>query len=207
MASTYSELQTEIIDYMERSDLASKIPGFITQAEQIIKREIRTMAVEKRATASTVAGQQSLALPSDFNGMRHVYRQGSPGDSLEQVAPEKFRSSWMGHYNSTPLTFVVADDHILLGPTPDSAYTIEMDYYAFSALSDSNTTNKVLTNYPDIYLQLSMVEGWRYVFDEEREAKMMTMAMKTLEDIKQNDKKIRYGFSPLKAVVNKTQIV
>ena len=76
MALDYDTLRTTVGDYLDRSDLDSVLPTFIELAEAKLKRKLRHWKMEKKATADTVAGQRTLALPSDFLEMRHQFRIG-----------------------------------------------------------------------------------------------------------------------------------
>ena len=62
--TTYTELKTSIGDWLNRSDLTSVIPDFISLAEAQIERTLRTRQMIVRANASFDA--QYGAVPSDF---------------------------------------------------------------------------------------------------------------------------------------------
>ena len=62
--TTYDELKSSIADFLDRDDLTTVIPDFITLAETKMNREIRHWRMEKRATA--VLDTQYSALPNDF---------------------------------------------------------------------------------------------------------------------------------------------
>ena len=48
--TTYDELKTSIADFLDRDDLTSVIPDFITLAEADLNRGLRHWRQEKRAT-------------------------------------------------------------------------------------------------------------------------------------------------------------
>jgi len=51
-----------------------------------------------------------------------------------------------------------------------------MQYYKKeTALSDSNTTNDILTNYPDVYLYGSLWALWKWAMDDIKSAGYYTM--------------------------------
>ena len=60
----YSDLKTSIADWLNRSDLTSVIPDFISLAEASFNKEIRNRKMIKRATA-TIDSQYS-AVPADW---------------------------------------------------------------------------------------------------------------------------------------------
>ena len=77
-------------------------------------------------------------------------------------------------YNSTqtsgtPNFFTIVGSNILLGVQPDSAKTLQINYYKnLTALSDSNATNDILTNYPELYLYGSLAEAAPFIMQDER---------------------------------------
>jgi hypothetical protein len=68
--ATYADLQTSIENFLARTDLTAQIPDFIKLAEARMSRELETRSQEKRATASTVAGNEYIALPVDMREVR-----------------------------------------------------------------------------------------------------------------------------------------
>lgn len=198
--STYAELQTAISNWLNNSQADASIPTFISLAEGVIKRELRTMDQEKRAYAQTVAGESVLPLPTDFNGMRNVIVRGNPKTSLTQVTLDKLYKSYASTYTGSPLMFAVADDALHFGPTPDAAYEVEMAYFAFDDLSDANTTNSVLSRHPDLYLMWSMVFASQYMRESELEVKYSSQATQLLEQAVNDGKDRQFGAIPLKTV-------
>lgn len=203
--TTYAELQTAIANWVDRTDLTSDIPDFITLAEGVLKREMRTLLEEKRAFAETVADQSALALPTDFNGMRNLFVRGSPKISLTQVNLDKLYRAYASDYSGKPLMFAVTDEQIIMAPTPDSAYTVEMAYWSYPVLSDVNTSNSVLTRHPDLYLMWSLVYAYEFIYGEENEkpavmAQIKADATALLESAKADNRDRQFGTVPLRAL-------
>ena len=83
---------------------------------------------------------------------------------------------------------------MFLAPIPDSTYTLELTYKkSVSALSDANTTNTILTRYPDLYLYASLFNAYIYLLDEQRAAQYEQLIQSTLQQIKIDDEKGSYG--------------
>ncbi len=64
--STYTELKSSLADWLNRSDLTSVIPDFISLAEAQIERQLRTRQMIVRATASFAAAAEYGTVPDDF---------------------------------------------------------------------------------------------------------------------------------------------
>ena len=66
----YSELKSNIADFLNRSDLTAVIPTFIQLAEGRLNRQLRTVDQYTRATLSST--DQFLSMPDDFLEMTHL---------------------------------------------------------------------------------------------------------------------------------------
>jgi len=141
MALDYDTLGSTVGDYLDRSDLDAIIPTFIELAEAKFRRSLRHWRMEKRATADTIAGERQVSLPTDFVEMRSLKRNSSPVVVLEILPPQVINS--YAESQGSPNYFSVVGDELHLDPVPDAVYELEMYYYAFSALSDTNTTKSM----------------------------------------------------------------
>jgi hypothetical protein len=70
--SNFSELKTEIANYVDRSDLTSQIPTFIKLTEARINRSLRVRLMESVKIISLVNGSKRYPLPSDYLQLRTV---------------------------------------------------------------------------------------------------------------------------------------
>ncbi len=86
--SNYTELNTAVANWLDRDDLTDRIPEFIALAEARFNRLLRIRAMEEKQTASTVAGQRNLALPTNFIQMRNLQINTSPITPMQYVTPE-----------------------------------------------------------------------------------------------------------------------
>ena len=89
---------------------------------------------------------------------------------------------------------VVIGDNLFLAPTPDSTLNIELTYKAsVSSLSDSNTTNTILTSFPDLYLYASLFHAYTYLLDEQRATQYNALVDNILQSIRIDEEKGNYG--------------
>lgn len=167
--TTYDELKSSIADFLDRDDLTTVIPDFITLAETKMNREIRHWRMEKRATA--VLDTQYSALPNDF--LEPIRMSITSGDTstLEMVGAFEITSLRAQNLNTAgrPKSFAILDGSIEVHPSPDASYTLEMLYFEkIDALSASNTSNWVLTNHPDAYLYGALLHAAPYLAEDAR---------------------------------------
>ena len=195
MALDYDTLRTTVSDYLDRSDLDSVLPTFVELAEAKFKRKLRHWKMEKRATADTVAGQRTLALPDDFIEMRHLKLNTDPVTVLEYLVPAHI------NYNATssgvPSWYTVIGDEIHFDSTPDSVYQVEMYYYAFDALSGSNLTNWLIEEHPDIYLYGTLLEAESFLMNDPRLQIWKLAFDEALKDLNRSSKIAHHAGAPL----------
>jgi hypothetical protein len=185
--STYAELKSSVADWLNRSDLTTAIPDFISLAEAQMERKLRTRQMISRATA-TVNTEYS-ALPDDFLEVKSLKLQTNPVtplqfetiDSLDNLQ-QQYRSA------SKPRFFSVVGNQIRTVPVPDGSYTTELTYYAkLSKLSTSNTTNWLLTAASDVYLYGTLMQAAPYLKDDGRIAVWSSMYISAIEDLQVSD--------------------
>jgi hypothetical protein len=179
--STYSELKTSIADWVVRTDLTSVIPDFITLAEAQMNREVRDRRMIKRATAAIDAGY--TAVPT-----------------LEFVTPDQAAEEQrLDSSNGRPQFFTMIGEEFQVVPSPDSSYTGELTYYEkIQSLSDSNTSNWMLENHPDIYLYGSLMQAAPYLDDDERIPTWGGLYSRAIESLNVSDQRARIGSSSIR---------
>jgi hypothetical protein len=166
--STYSELRAAVADFLNRSDLTTAIPSFISLAEAALNRRLRSPEMVTRATVTIDAEYENR--PADWMETIRYQVNTNPITVLEFVTPEeaiiqKTKFSAAG----TPMFFSTIGTQFQHVPAPDSSFTGELMYYGrIAGLSDSNTSNWLLTANPDIYLYATLVQSAPYLKEDER---------------------------------------
>jgi len=168
---TYVNLKTEIANYLNRSDLTSYLDTFIDLAESRHARDLRVREMEAVDTSiTTVSGTQSYTLPTGYLEMRYVMYQSNPYQFLAYMTPpDFFRVYNEGEGSGTPQYYTIVSDKIYLGNMPDAAQTLELGMFKRpTALSDTNTSNDILNNFPDLYLYAALSESSPFLMADER---------------------------------------
>lgn len=166
--TTFSELKTAIATLLNRDDLTTAIPDFITLCEAQVQRDVRHYDMEKRATAS-VTGQYT-AVPSDMLQPIRFHIDGKYR-ALDVMSSNEMADRRAATENAAgePLFYCITGGEIELFPTPGDTYTLELHYYrTIEALSDSNTSNWLLARGPDVYLYGSALHSAPYLVNDER---------------------------------------
>lgn len=192
--TSYAELQTAIGNFLARSDLTDRIPEFISLAEARMSRELNSRSQEKRATAATIASDEFISLPTDLRKIRLVKLNTDPVDVLDYASPTDFYTTYPGSGGGRPKYYTVIGSEIALRPIPDSIYTLELIYGEdIAALSNSNTTNTILTRHPDSYLYGSLSAAYIYLMDEARAAQYDTLFSRSIVEINNSNDRAYYS--------------
>jgi len=168
---TYANLKTEIANYLNRDDLTSYLDTFIDLAESRMARDLRLREMESVDTSTTtVSGTQSYDLPTGYLEFRYVNLQTDPYTFLTYMAPPDFMRLYnAGVGSGSPTHYTIFSNKIYLGKMPDSAKVLEFGYFKRpTGLSDSNTTNDILTNFSDLYLYSCLAESEPFIMNDER---------------------------------------
>jgi hypothetical protein len=196
--TNYSDLQTSVANYLGRSDLTSVIPDFISFAELRIARDLRTRQMLKSATALTVSGDGKVALPTDFLGIRDLHIQGSPRYPITYMPPSQFTRDAPADESGKPIYYTILATEFEFAPKPDTAYTLEILYYAKpTVLSTGNTSNVFLANYPDALLYASLLEAEPYLINDARSQTWATLYDRAINNISDADQSGEYSGVPL----------
>lgn len=173
MIDSYTSLKTAVEKWLDRDDedIVERIPEFIQLAEATIRRRVR----RKTIRTSLVVSQESTAMPSDCVELRSIYPRTSvysKDKPLDIVTPEQLITiRAQSAPSGRPRAASLVGGQILLAPTPDQSYTLEIIYYEkLSPLSTSNNTNSVLIESPDVYLFGALAEAEPYVKNDDRVA-------------------------------------
>ena len=181
--TTYTELKASIADWLNRSDLTAAIPDFISLAEAQVERTLRTRQMIVRANASFDV--QYGAVPADFLEVKSLkLTSTNPQTPLSFLSIDALDAEMTKHTASgRPKFFGIVGGQFRIVPTPDSNYTTELTYYAkLSKLSNSNTTNWLLTSNPDIYLYGALLQAAPYLQDDARIQTWATLYERALND-------------------------
>ena len=198
--SNYTELQSSLANWLNRSDLTTEIANdFIVLTEKDFNSKLR---VRKQISQTTITVNAETAnLPTGFLQVRDFYiLVGSEKYSLTYMTPPQMDQIRGTSMTGIPRVYTILGDTFRFSPKPDTTYTGTLNYYkSFDALSDSNTTNYILTNHPAIYLYGSLYHAANFLGGVEPARLQQWQGMYTtaLERLERNDREDQFSGSPL----------
>jgi len=169
--TNYANLQTTIADFLNRDDLTSVIPTFIQLAEAQMNRDLRHWRMEVRASGQQSAGDAYMQIPTDWMETIRFHITDGGTKPLDLISRKALEDKRAGNENmsGTPRYYTHADSQFELYPTPNEDTNTELLYFAkIPSLSDSNTTNWLLEDAPDVYLYGALLHSAPYLSEDER---------------------------------------
>lgn len=165
--TTYSELQTAVANWLDRTDLTDRIPEFIALAEADINSHFAHRDIESTSTLTATVGSHTIALPTGYRSPLNMWLlwAGSAGtQELRAVTRETLRITTV---NAIPHAWCIDGDTIYFDcpANSNSDYSFLFRWMGSIALSTTTTTNLVLTNYPNVYLFGALKEAAPYLRD------------------------------------------
>ena len=168
MAITHSDFLTQVRNYTEEDSNVltdAILDEFIRNVELDIASKIDYDDLRKYATTSTIASQRYLSMPSDLIYLRSVQVTNSGvRDFLE-----KRDTSFISEFNPSETTGVPKyyanwdDQNIVLAPTPNAAYTIQINYIIDPPHFTSTNATFLSTYQDQLLLYGTLAECFTYL--------------------------------------------
>jgi len=199
----YAQLTTAIQEYTENTFSTTELDTFIRQAEQRIYNTVQLANLRKNVTGTLSSGNKYLQAPTDFLSTYSIAVIDGEGDYhylknvdvnyIRQVYPSASTTSLPKYYaifgprsdEPNELSFIV-------GPTPNSAYAVELHYYFYPESIVEAGTTWLGDNFDSALLYGSLVEAYTFMKGEQdmmalydTKYKEALMLLKNLGDGKQ----------------------
>lgn len=183
----YTQLTAAICDYTQNfdQDFIDNIPVFVTQAEQRIYNTVQFPSLRKNVTGLTTANNKYLSSPSDFLAVyslaivdedgAYEYLLNKDVNFIRQAYPTPTSTGLPKYYalfgpttTSGASPVITNELSIIMGPTPDAAYTAELHYYYYpESISVAASGQTWLgDNFDSVLLYGSLVEAITFMKGE-----------------------------------------
>lgn len=173
----YSELTTAIQDYCETTFTSTELATFVEQAEQNIYNTVQLPSLRKNVTGTLTTGNKYLSAPSDFLSAfslaviqadgSYEYLLNKDVNFIRQAYPTPTDTGLPRHYAIFgPQSSFPNELSFILGPTPDSAYSVELHYYFYPESIVTSGTSWLGDNYDTALLNGSLIEAITFMKGE-----------------------------------------
>jgi len=202
--SNYTELKASIADFLNRDDLTSVIPDFITLAEAQINRDVRHWKMEVRSSGQQDAGDEYMQIPSNWVETIRLHLTGTGTSVVNLISRDAMADKRQANEDTsgTPIFYTHADSQFQLYPTPSAETDFELLYYAkTTALSSSNSDNWLLLEAPDVYLYGALLHSAPYLAEDQRVAVWAQMYSAAVARLNEASESAKFSGSGLKLKV------
>jgi hypothetical protein len=179
----YAQLVVAVTDYTENTVPTANMNTFITQAEQRIYNTVQFPSLRKNVTGITTSGNKYLSCPGDFLSSfsmavidasgNYEYLLNKDVNFIRQAYPQPTDTALPKYYalfgptTTSGATPVVTNElSFILGPTPDSAYNVELHYYYYPESIVTASTTWLGDNFDSVLLYGTLVEAYTYMKGE-----------------------------------------
>jgi hypothetical protein len=169
MSLTYTQLVSAIEDYLQYNDpvFVSNIPVIVQQAEDRIYQSIQAPVERKNSVGALTAGNQYLGAPADMlsvasfavvSGSTYTFMLPREVSFIREAYPSTASSG-----RGLPKSYALFDQTtFILGPTPDTSYSVELNYHAKPESIVTAGTSWIGNNFESILLSGCLLEA--YIF-------------------------------------------
>jgi hypothetical protein len=181
----YAALSAAIQAYTENTetDFVANIPVFVTQAEQRIYNTVQFPSIRRNVTGIVSTSTPYLSAPSDFLAVysfavvdatgNYEYMLNKDVNFIRQAYPSASDVGLPKYYAlfGPSVTGSTISDYLsfMVGPKPDSTYTVELHYYYYpesiTVAADGQTW--LGNNFDSVLLYGSLVEAYTYMKGEQ----------------------------------------
>ncbi len=194
LVTDYNTLKTAVTELIDNDapEVTGNIDYFIQAVEARIDADLRVRQMAERWEATTE--DPYLSLPPDFLEMRRIaVKVNGCWEDLNYLTPEQINRIAVDATGS-PRYYTITGNAIQLMPAPAAPTGIEIAFYQrITPLSDTNTTNWLMDNYPHIYMDGALMEAHLYLFDEARAQVYAQRFDASVARLQQKDKRTRYS--------------
>jgi hypothetical protein len=185
----YTELTDAIRDYTQNfdTDFVSNIPVFVEQAEQRIYNSVQFPSIRKNQYSLITANNKYVSLPNDFLAVyslalvtgvtsanldtgTYEYLLNKDANFIRQAYPTPNSTGAPKYYalfGPTILNSAITTElSLILGPTPDAAYYVELHYYYYPESIVTASTTWLGDNFDTVLLYGSLVEAYTFMKGE-----------------------------------------
>lgn len=207
----YTELTAAIESYTENDFSPTELSTIVKQAEQRIYNTVQLANLRKNVTGTLTANNKYLTTPSDFLSVYSLAVIASNGDYfyllpkdvnfIREVFPSGTYAAQPKYYGIFgPVTNLPTELSLILGPTPNQAYGVELHYYYYPESIVTANTTWLGDNFDSALLYGCLVEAYTFMKGEQdlmtlydAKYKEAMMLLKQLGDGKQRGDTYRDG--------------
>ena len=169
----YATLVQLVQDYLESTETSfvDNIPTFVQQAEERIYNSVQLPAIRKNVTGTMTSGNKYLSLPDDWLATfsiavidpvtgAYAYMLDKDVNYIREAFPVPATTGSPTHYA------IFDANTLIVGPTPDASYSVELHYYYYPESIVTAGTTWLGDNFETVLLYGTLREAYLYLKGE-----------------------------------------
>lgn len=190
---SYSGVLASLKAWLNRSDLDAMLPDFVVMAEEEMNRTLRVRQMESVLTPADIASG-TITVPDGTAAVKTLWLTGYERFPLQPQTLEFVKAN---DFNSIATHYAWHGDLLYLNGTGTVNGVV---YQQIPTLSETNTSNWVLSAAPSCYLFGAMREAFDYLRDDAERDRCSVRFMQVMDKVNGADMRDRYS-GPLQARV------
>ena len=148
-----------------------QVDTFIRQAEQRIYNGVQILDLRKNVTGNTTASNKYVSLPNDWittfsvavidGSGNYSYLMNKDVNFIREAFPSPTDTGLPTHYAQFD------KDSLLLGPTPDAGYSVELHYFYYPESIVTASTSWLGDNFDSVLLYGVLLEAYTFMKGEQ----------------------------------------
>ena len=191
--TNYSDLQTAVATELNLGTDAlatAVIQDAIVRAESKINRRTRAREAEQLSTATLDSSSRYLSVPTGMIELLNIKIKvatapDSKYETVRYISPERM----VDFYDSQNWVYTLRDE-LEFNKAPSNNHTVQMHYFKQWDLP-TDSTNWLMTNYPDIYLYGALAECEMHVQNDMRVAMWKALFDQAIVELNERDERGR----------------
>ena len=165
--ATYTDLKASVADFLHQSNMTSQIPDFIKLCETELNNLLSVRMMEQTDTLACVVSSRNIALPTGFLSPIDLWVAADTSSVRQWITPLGADNIPNNVSSAFPRAWTIDGSNILLDSPADVAYPAYFRYRkGFDLATDS--TNWLLTNFPNVYLYGTLMQAAPYMLEDPR---------------------------------------
>lgn len=168
--ASYTNLLTEVANWLARSDLTSDIPGFVQNWEEEFYNDSENWGAWMETALNVTITNGVAALPNDYLGLKVAYISGAMDKPLKRISLEQLYMRYPRASTGGSPGFIARNGaNFEFGPNGASG-TLAGTYFAKPALlrNVGGGANYLITNEPHLCLYGSMAQAELFTKNDAR---------------------------------------
>ncbi len=171
----YTQLVADVQSYSENQFTTTDINTFITQAEERVFNSVQLPDLRRNQVGTTSTGNKYLSAPGDWLATYSLAVVNAENEYLYLLNKDvnfirqSFPDTDPAFYGKPEYYALFDDDTFILGPTPDSDYTVELHYFYYptSITTAVSGTSWLGDNFSSVLLYGTLLEAATFMMQDE----------------------------------------